>query len=117
MKRLQCTKSLSTSISLDIICRATWLHLINKILAMIIAQVLRPDNAMKICLHEFLYKEHLREIFDAWRLENVKDCDDVFMAKVTEELDLAKSAQTKHGVIKRSNFLDSDMALGPHVHC
>jgi hypothetical protein len=117
MKRLQCTKSLSTSISLDIIRRATWLHLINKILAVIIAQVLRPDNAMKICLHEFLYKEHFREIFDAWRLENIKDCDDVFMAKVTEEFDLAKSAQTKHGMIKRSNFLDSDMALGPHVHC
>ena len=105
------------NISVRIIGRATWLHLINKILAVIIAQVLRPDNAMKICLHELLYKEHFCEILDAWRLENIEDCDYIFMAKVTKEFDLAKSAQTKHGMIKRSNFLDSDMALGPHVHC
>lgn len=98
--------------SLCIIRRATRLHLINKILAVIVAQLLRSDDAMKICFHEFLHKIYFCEICDAWRLENVEDCDDIFMAKVTEEFDFAKSTQTKHGMIKRSNLLDSDISLG-----
>jgi hypothetical protein len=76
--------------SLCIIRRATRLHLINKILAVIVAQLLRSYDAMKIRLHEFLYKVHFREICDSWRLENIEDCYDIFMAKVTEEFDFAK---------------------------
>jgi hypothetical protein len=52
----------------------------------------------------------------AGQLEDVEDGDDVFVAKVAEELDLAEAAQTVHGVVERGDALYRDLALGGLVH-
>lgn len=90
-------------------CQVT--HLVDKVLTMIVAQPLRPDHAVQVGLHEFLYEIDLFKELETGRLENVENGDDVFVAKVPKKLDLAEGAETKHGVVKGGDALDGDLAL------
>ena len=69
-----------------------------KVLAVVVAQSLRSDDAVQVGLHELLHEIDVPEQLEARRLEDAEDGDDVFVAKVTEQLDLAECAQTEYGV-------------------
>lgn len=83
---------------------------------MIIAEFLGPDDAMQICLHQFLDKVYLLERFERRWLEYVKDGDDVFVTKVPEEFDFAESTETKHGMIERSDAFDGYFSLRGYMN-
>ena len=59
---------------------------------------LRSDDVVQVGLHELLHGIDVSEQLEAGRLEDVEDGDDVFVAKVTEQPDLAECAQTEHGM-------------------
>ena len=67
---------------------------------MVVAQSLRSDDVVQVGLHELLHGIDVSEQLKAGRLEDVEDGDDVFVAKVTEQPDLAECAQTEHGVVE-----------------
>ena len=67
---------------------------------------------MQVCLHQLLHEIDVSEPFEAGRLEDVEDGDDVFVAKVPEEFDLAESAKTEHGVVERGDAFDGNFPLG-----
>ena len=85
--------------------------MVDKVLAVVVAQSLRSDDAVQVGLHELLHEIDVSELLEAGRLEDVEDGDDVFVAKVTEQLDLAESAQTEHGVVEWGDALYGDLAL------
>jgi len=91
-------------------------YLVDEILTVVVAQTLRSDHAVEVGLHELLDEIDIPERLEAGRLEDVEDGDDVFVAKVAEQLDLAEGAQTEHGVVKRRDALDGDLALRRLVH-
>ena len=78
---------------------------------MVVAQSLRSDDAVQVGLHELLHEIDVSELLEAGRLEDVEDGDDIFVAKVAEQLDLAECAQTEHGVVERCDALYGDLAL------
>ena len=118
MQGLQRPKSLYSAISS---CIQYWYtrstYLINKILTMVITQLLGPNNPMQISLHEFLYEIDLLEAVEVRRAEDIEDRDDVFMVEMAEELDLAEGAKTEHGVVKGGYTFDSYAALGGDMSC
>lgn len=67
-------------------------YLVDKILAVIVAQFLSSDNAMQVGLHQLLHEVYVFEQCETVRLKDVENGDDVFVAKVPEKLDLAKGA-------------------------
>lgn len=91
-------------------------YLIDEILAVIIAEHLSADDAVHIGLHELLNEIDLPEVVERWGTKNVEDGDDVFVAEVSEELDLAQSTKTKHGMVKGSDALYGYLALRRYVH-
>lgn len=91
-------------------------YLIDEVLTMVVAEHLRTYDAMHIGLHEFLHQIDLFELVEGWWAENVEDGNDVLVMKVPEEFDLAQSTETKHGMVKGGDTLDSDFALGREVH-
>lgn len=82
--------------------------LIDEILAMVVGEVLSPDHAVHISLHEFLDEIDLCECFVAPGLLDVKNRDDVLVVEVSKELHLSQGSQAEHGVIERSDLLDSN---------
>lgn len=91
--------------------------LVYKVLAMIITEFLGTNNTMKVGLHELLDEVNLVElVYTAW-LEDIKDRDDVFVMKVSEEFYFTESSKTEHSVVEGSDALDSDFALSGHVDC
>lgn len=90
-------------------------HLINKILTMIITQLLGPNHPMHIRLHQLLHQINLFETLQAPRPGDIEDIDDVLVLEVAEELDLAESAEAEHGVVEWGDFLDGDAVLGGEV--
>lgn len=90
-------------------------HLIDEVLAVIVAELLRADDAVEICLHKLLDEVDLAELVDVGRLEDVEDGDDVFVMEVAKELYLAECSETEHGVIKWRDALDCDLALGGYM--
>ena len=78
---------------------------------MVVAQSLRSDDVVQVGLHELLHEIDVSELLEAGRLEDVEDGDDIFVAKVAEQLDLAESTQTEHGVVERRDALYGDLAL------
>jgi hypothetical protein len=101
--------------------------LVDEVLAMVVGEFLGADNAMHVSLHEFL--EILLTKQSAWwkveeayldevhfskslvvpRLLDVENGDDVFVVEVSQQLHLAQSSQTKHGVVERCDLLDGDL--------
>ena len=71
-------------------------YLIDEILTMVITQLLCTYYTMKICLHQFLYEVDLLEIVETWRLQDINDCDDIFVVKVAKKLNLTESSKTEH---------------------
>ena len=74
--------------------------MIDKVLTMVVAEFLSPNHTMQVGLHQFLYEVNLLEIVKTWRLQDIDDCNDIFVMKVTKKFNLAKSSKTKHRVIK-----------------
>jgi hypothetical protein len=60
-------------------------YLINEILAVVVTQLLRPDDTMEVRFHELLNKVYLSELIEAGRLEDVKDRNDVLVTEMTKE--------------------------------
>ena len=87
-------------------------YLVYKVLTVVVAESLRSDDAMQVGFHELLHEIDVSEQLEAGRLEDVEDGDDVFVAKVAEQLDLAEGAETEHGVVEGGDALDGDLALG-----
>jgi hypothetical protein len=92
-------------------------HLVYEVLAVVVAEFLCPDDTMQIGLHQLLHKIHLVEIINTWGIKDVKYGNDVFVAKVAQKLDLAKSSQTEHGVLKGRDALDCNFTLSWQVYC
>lgn len=90
-------------------------HLVDEVLAMVVAEGLGPDDTVEIGLHEFLDEVDFLEELEGGGLEDVEDGDDVLVAKVAEELDLAESAKTEHVEVEGGDALDGDLALGGDV--
>lgn len=67
---------------------------------------------MQVGFHQFLDEIYVFEQLETGRLKDVEDRDDVFMAKMPQELDLAEGAQTEHGVVERRDAFDGDLSLG-----
>jgi hypothetical protein len=84
---------------------------------MIIAQLLRPNDAMQIRLHEFLNQVNLGKFIKTRWAEDVKDGDNVFVLKVAKKFDLAEGAETEHRVIEWGDSLDGDFALCWGMNC
>ena len=80
--------------------------LIDKVLTVVVRQFLGSNDTVHIGFHEFLDEVDFGEAVVVVRFDNVEDRDDVFVVKVTKEFDLAESAETEHGVIERSDFLN-----------
>lgn len=78
---------------------------------MIIAKFLSSDDAVHVCLHQFLNDVHLSKVIQARRAQNVDYGYDILMVEMPEEFDFSKSTETEHGVIKRSYTLDSDFSI------
>lgn len=91
--------------------------LVYKVLAMIIAQLLGTDDTMKVGLHELLDKVNLGELVYTTGLEDIKDGDDVFVMKVSEEFYFTESPETKHSMVEGGDAFDSNFALSEHVGC
>jgi hypothetical protein len=72
------------------------IYLIDEVLAMIIAELLCSDNAVKIRLHELLNKVDLLELFEGVRTEYIKDGDDVLMAEVKKKAHFTECSQAEH---------------------
>ena len=87
-------------------------YLVDEILTVVVAQSLCSDDAMQVRLHQFLHEVYFLELFETGWLKDVENGDDVFVAKVPEEFDLAEGAETEHGVVERGDAFDSDFALG-----
>lgn len=66
---------------------------------------------MQVGLHQLLDEIDVFEQLETGRLKDVEDRDNVLMAKVPEKLDLAKGAQTKHGMVERGDTLYGDLPL------
>lgn len=91
--------------------------LVDKVLAMIIGQILGTDDTMHVGLHQFLNQVDLCEALVVSWLLDVEDGDDVLMVEVAKELHLTESSQAEHGVIERSNLFDGDLVSGRLVKC
>jgi hypothetical protein len=63
-------------------------------------------------LSTYLNEVDLSKVVQASRLEKVENADDVFVLKVSKQLDLAKGAKAKHAMVEWSDFLDRDFSLG-----
>jgi len=83
--------------------------LIDKVLAVVIRQVLSADDPVHVGLHKLLNQVNFTEALIASWLLNVQDRNDVLMIEVTKQLHLTQGSQTEHGMIKRSDLLDSDL--------
>jgi hypothetical protein len=59
-------------------------HLINEVLAMVVAQFLRPDDAMHIGLHQLLNEIYLRELMNGGRSKDVENGDYVLVMKMAK---------------------------------
>lgn len=59
---------------------------------MIVAQFLSSDNAMQVSLHQLLDEIYVFEQLETGRLKDIKNGDDIFVAKMPEKFDLAKGA-------------------------
>jgi len=84
---------------------------------MVVAQLLGTNDAMQIRLHQLLDQENLAKFFQRGGLENIEDCNDVFVSEMTEKLNLAKRSEAEHGVVEGRNALNSDFALRRNVDC
>ena len=85
--------------------------LVYEVLAVIVAELLGTNDAVKIGLHKFLDEVDLLEVIERGRAENVEYGDDVLVVEVAEELDLAEGAETEHGVVEGGDALDGHFAL------
>jgi hypothetical protein len=88
--------------------------LVDEVLAMVIGEVLSSNDAVHVCLHQFLQKlalhetkldlgrathldqVNLRKRIIAPGLLDIKDTDDVLMVEVPKELHLTQSSQAEH---------------------
>jgi hypothetical protein len=52
-------------------------YLIDEVLAVIIAQILRSNHSVQIRLHQFLHKVHLLEVLVGGGLHDVENVDDL----------------------------------------
>ena len=73
---------------------------------MVIAQLLRPNDAVQIGLHELLDEVDFLKVVEGCGSEDVKDGNDVLVVEMAEELDFAERPEAEHGVIERRNLLD-----------
>lgn len=47
--------------------------LVDKILTVVVAEVLGPDDSVHVCLHQLLDQVHLLERLEAWGLDDIQD--------------------------------------------
>ena len=87
-------------------------YLVNEVLAMIVAELLRPNDAMEVGLHELLNEVDLLEVVETRRTEDIENGDDVLVMKVAEELDFAEGAEAEEGVLEGEDLLDRDLSVG-----
>jgi hypothetical protein len=59
----------------------------------VIAELLCPDDAVHVGLHEFLDEVDLGEALVRCGLDNVENGDNVLVVEPSQELDLSESAQ------------------------
>lgn len=64
-----CHRLCNANTAVSALCRHT--HLVNEILAMVVAQFLGSDNTMQIGFHELLNEIYLSKMLKGWRSENV----------------------------------------------
>lgn len=63
--------------------------LINEVLTVIVAELLRAYDAVEIRFHELLHEVDLLEVGKAGWAQDVQDRDDILVMKMPQELDLA----------------------------
>jgi hypothetical protein len=90
--------------------RSARTHLVDKVLAVVVAQLLRADHAVQVRLHQLLHEVHLPEVRERRRLEDVEDRDHVLVPEVAQQPDLAQRAEAEHRVVERRDALDRDLA-------
>lgn len=71
MEGLECTARLGTESRSNFPEHLAYAHLIDKVLAVVIAQVLRADYSVQIRFHQLLDKVHLLEILERRGLNNI----------------------------------------------
>jgi hypothetical protein len=86
-------------------------HLINEVLAMVVAQLLCSNYAVEVCFHKLLHKIDFIEILDTGRLKDVQDGYDIFVVKVTEKLDFSQRPKTEHGMVEGSDPFNGNLSL------
>src|SRR5215469_7558489 len=64
----------------------------------------------------YLNQVYLRKCFQAARLLDIENRNDVLMIKVSQELHFSKCAQAEHGMIEGCDFLDCDLLTGRLVN-
>lgn len=47
--------------------------LVDKVLAMVVAEVLGPDNSVHVCLHQLLDQVHLLECLETWGFDDIQN--------------------------------------------
>lgn len=47
--------------------------LVDKVLAMVVAEVLGPDDSVHVCLHQLLDQVHLLECLETWGFDDIQN--------------------------------------------
>ena len=107
--------------------------LVDKVLAVVVRQILCPNNAVHIGLHQFLQdRSAIEEVPPGEAREettylnqvdfvealivagslDIQDRNDVLVVKVAQQLHLTQSTQTEHGVVEWGDLFDRDLLAG-----
>jgi len=82
--------------------------LVDKVLAVVIRQILCANNTVHIGLHKLLDEIDFGEGLIAAGFLDVEDRYNVLMVEVSQQLHLTQGSKAEHGVIEGRNLLDSD---------
>ena len=85
--------------------------LIEKVADVVVAEPLCLEQLVKVSLHETLDNVDILHGVNAGGSENVSDVDDIFMIEPGQDLDLSQGSLTIGLMLKRTDFLDSNLQL------
>lgn len=91
--------------------------LVDKVLAVVIGQILCSNDAVHVGLHQLLNQIDLVESLIIAGSLDVQDRDNILVVEVSQQLHLAQRAQAEHRVVERGDLLDGDFLARRLVDC
>ena len=85
--------------------------MVEEVADVIIAQPLRLQQLVEVCLHQTLDDVHVLHGVQGGRPQDVADVNNIFMIEPSQNFDLPQGSLTVRLVFKRAYFLDSDLHI------